>query len=233
MLKIIEGTVANAPAKVKGKEGTPIDTKNILFICGGAFVGLDEVILEREKNKNNENSLGFGAKVNSKNEENPIGEILSKVITPDLEDFGLIPELIGRIPVVATLDDLDEKMLIEILSTPKDAIIKQYQKMFAMDNVTINFNKASLKAIARKALELKCGARGLRTILEELLLDVMFKLPNLGTDMVNITERHVKEGGRAILTDLGHMSDSTPPTLTRRERKRLERTKAEEPKKEE
>ena len=166
--------------------------------------------MEREKNKNNVSSLGFGAKINSKDDKLPIGEILSKVVTTDLEDFGLIPELIGRIPVIATLDDLDEEMLVEILNAPKDAIIKQYQKMFSLDKITLSFDDASLKAIAKKALELKCGARGLRSILEELLLEVMFKLPNLGTNRVDIVERHVEEGTTTILADLEHALRGQP-----------------------
>jgi ATP-dependent Clp protease ATP-binding subunit ClpX len=202
LLKIIEGTIATVPAKTRNKEGTPIDTTDILFICGGAFIGLSDIILEKEKKKNNTKTLGFGAEVRTKDEEPPIGDILMKAVANDLEDFGIIPELIGRIPIIATLEALDEDMLINILKEPKDAIIKQYQKIFAIDDVRIKFNEASLRAIAKKAIKLECGARGLRTILEKLLLDVMFKLPKLGVAKLLIKEHNVENGAASIIEDL-------------------------------
>ena len=212
LLKILEGTVVDSPPKVKGKEGIPIDTKNILFICGGAFVGLTDLISEREKKRNNVKTLGFGSEVVTKDNEPSVGEVLAKVLSTDLEDFGLIPELIGRIPVVTTLTELSEDMLVDILKTPKDAITKQYKKLFEMDNVKIAFNAGSLKDIAKKAIKLECGARGLRSILEELLLELMFKLPNLGTDKITIKKRHVDEedGASLILSELGDISEPDP-----------------------
>jgi ATP-dependent Clp protease ATP-binding subunit ClpX len=204
LLKILEGTVADAPPKVKGKEGTPIDTKNILFICGGAFVELADIISERERKQSNVKTLGFGAEVKTRDEEPSVGDVLAKVVTTDLEAFGLIPELIGRIPIITTLTELSEDMLVDILKTPKDAIIKQYQKLFKIDDIKIDFSPASLKAIANKAIKLECGARGLRSILETLLLEVMFKLPNLGTDKISVKKHHVEaeDGAQLILSEI-------------------------------
>jgi ATP-dependent Clp protease ATP-binding subunit ClpX len=179
LLKLIEGTVANVPIKGKrklaNKETIEVDTKNILFICGGAFVGLSDIVYERTSDKK---TLGFGSDVVMKSEMPTTGELLEQVISVDLASFGIIPELIGRIPIIASLHELDEDMLLEILQQPKDAIIKQYKKLFKMDDVKLDFEEEALRSIAKKAIELECGARGLRSILEKALLDVMYETPS-------------------------------------------------------
>ena len=151
-----------------------MDTSNILFICGGAFAGLEKMI-ERRTEKS---SIGFGATVHDKDEKTT-GELLAQLEPEDLLKFGLIPEFVGRLPVIATLDDLDEKALVKILTEPKNALIKQYQSLFKMENVDLTFTKDACKAIAQKALDRKTGARGLRSIMENLLLDLMFDLSTI------------------------------------------------------
>lgn len=177
LLKIIEGTVANIPPqggrKHPQQEYIQLDTTNILFICGGAFVGLDRVIEQRTGKK----SIGFGVEV-AGSAEKRIGNILSLVEPEDLIKYGLIPEFIGRLPVVATLEELDEASMIRILTEPKNSLIKQYQKLLSLDNVRLRFTEGALAAIARKAKEKKAGARGLRSILEDVMLDIMYEIPS-------------------------------------------------------
>ena len=177
LLKIIEGTIASIPPKGGRKhpqqELVQIDTTNILFICGGAFVGLDKVVSRRQGAK----SIGFGAKVTG-DEKKKIGELLRLVQPEDLLKFGLIPELVGRLPVIATMEELLEEDLVRILKEPKNALTKQYQKLFEFDDVSLRFTEGALSAIAKKALKRKSGARGLRSVMEEAMLDVMYDLPS-------------------------------------------------------
>ena len=208
LLKLIEGTVASVPPqggrKHPNQEFVQLDTTNILFICGGAFDGLDKVIRLRSE----KGGIGFGAEVQSRDDARAIGEILRDVEPQDLIKFGLIPEFVGRLPVIATLESLDEEALMKILIEPKNALTKQYAKLFRMEGVELEFRESALELISKKALERKTGARGLRSIMEHALLEIMFDLPSL-SDLSK------------VVVDEGVISGDTPPILIYSDQPRL------------
>jgi ATP-dependent Clp protease ATP-binding subunit ClpX len=211
LLKLIEGTIASVPPqggrKHPNQEFVQLDTTNILFICGGAFDGLDKVIRMRTE----KSGMGFAAEVKSKDDARAIGEVLREVEPEDLIKFGLIPEFVGRLPVVATLESLDETALMTILVEPRNALTKQYAKLFKMEGVELEFRESALRLISKKALERKTGARGLRSIMEHALLDIMFDLPSLP----NLSK---------VVVDDGVIRGDTPPILIYSDEPRLAET---------
>jgi len=200
LLKLIEGTVASVPPqggrKHPNQDFVQVDTTNILFICGGAFDGLDKIIRGRSE----KSSIGFGAEVRSPCSGKDISEVLRGTEPEDLIKFGLIPEFVGRLPVTATLEELDDAALVQILTEPKNALLKQYQKLFMMENVELEVRPGALSAVARKALARKTGARGLRSILEQILLDTMYELPTMeNVSKVVVDENMVSGEGKPLL----------------------------------
>ena len=201
LLKLIEGTVASVPPQGGRKhpdqqEFLQVDTKNILFICGGAFAGLDQIIRDRSE----KSSIGFSAVVKSKSDQKSISDSLAEIEPEDLIKYGLIPEFVGRLPVIATLRELDESALMQILTEPKNALTKQYKKLFEMEGVEIDFREEALIAVARKAMERKTGARGLRSILESVLLDIMYEIPSQNeVSKVVIDDSVINEGTEPLM----------------------------------
>ena len=219
LLKIVEGTIASVPPqggrKHPHQEFIQINTSNILFICGGAFDGIDKIIQKRTR----VSTMGFGAEIQSK-ETKDVGELLKNVLPEDLLKFGLIPEFVGRLPMVVSLESLDQKALINILSQPKNALVKQYSKLFEIDNVELEFTDDALKAIADEAIARKTGARGLRAIVEDLMIDVMFDVPSdENISKVIITEESIKSKKLPELVRLGE-NEVRPVLKSKKTKKR-------------
>ncbi|MBM4181787.1 MAG: ATP-dependent Clp protease ATP-binding subunit ClpX [Betaproteobacteria bacterium] len=200
LLKLIEGTVASIPPqggrKHPNQEYIQVDTTNILFIVGGAFSGLDKVI----RNRTEKSGIGFGAEVKSKDNSKDVGEVFKMVEPEDLIKYGLIPEFVGRLPVIATLEELDEKALVQILTEPRNALVKQFQKLFKMEGADLEFRDEALAAIAKRALKRKTGARGLRSIIEQSLLDIMYELPSMqDVSKVVVDEKSISGESKPLL----------------------------------